>query len=236
VTVAASPGAPKWSDPVVLIAGPVRTVVEVHCTGFQAKEGDQVTLAGDVTHYISVWNDLPCVDFEEAVSYTAPGYDFTWGYYGGEALGKSMDENDRLIAPLMNQAYAVKLPSREAGPYQQFYDTWVPEEGWYALQDTGEKTGLATFYETLAEIHARDEWVAYRPAWNPVLHMRTSPGRPEISLSFKDRALRCRTEWDRNLRYFFLREEKPEEIRFQYACWAQPLDTAGKVSAPEQQK
>jgi len=75
--------------------------------------------------------------------------------------------------------------------------------------------------------------VAYRPAWNPQLSMRTTPGMCEIGLSFHDRAARARTEWRRALRYVFLAEEKPEDLRLMYKCWGLPLDQVAKIAAPE---
>jgi hypothetical protein len=237
--VAASPNACKWSEPTVVANGPVRTVIEVHCDGFQAKQGEKVTLQANVTNYLAVWNGVPCVDFDQVVDYTATDYEGGWGYSGGACIGKDMDANDRLIVPLLDKAYEVKFPSREAiqaAPYQQLYDTWVPDEGWFGWMDTIEKTGMATFYETLPEIRERDEWVAYRPAWNPAIYLRTTPYRPEVRLSFIDRALRARSRWQRALRYVFLHNEKPDDIRLLYRCWGAPLEESGKVEAPETQK
>jgi len=128
---------------VVVGNGPARTIVEMHCTGYTAKTGDAVTFTGDVTHYVSLWNDAPFVDFEEVVNYTATNNEFSWGYSGGVALGKDMDANDRFIVTLADAPQVVKLPTREElkfQPYQGFYNTWVPEEGWYAFQDTGRRS------------------------------------------------------------------------------------------------
>ncbi|NLO72588.1 MAG: hypothetical protein GX100_00580 [candidate division WS1 bacterium] len=202
-TVASGPGAPKWSEPTVVAAGPARTVVETHCEGYQVKKDDTVTLEGNITNYVSIWTDAPTVDFEQIVDYQGTVYDHTWSYSDGLDLGAEMDPNDRLIVPLLDQAYLVKFPLREDiqhSPYQPLYNTWVPDEGWYAFQDTAEKRGMGTFYMTLTEIIERDTWVAYRPAWNPVLALRTTPGLPQVGLNFMDRALRSRNEWRRGLR------------------------------------
>lgn len=236
MTIASGPGNPKWSEPVVVASGPARTVVEMHCEGYEAKTGEKVTLRGKVTHYVALWNDAPCADLEEVVAYTTSTNDFSWGYSAGALIGQELDANDRMVVPLMDQAYVVKLPTREEiadAPYRQLYSTWVPEEGWYAFQDLGEKVGMATFYENLTEIRERDTWVAYRPAWNPVLYFRTTPGPLEIRLSFTDRAARARSEWRRGLRYAFLQDERPEDIRLLYRCWGLPVDELAKVGAPE---
>lgn len=231
---ASSPGAPKWSEPVVVTSGPVRTVVEVHCHGYQEKAGEQVVLEGDVTHYVSVWNGAPVLDFEQVVTYTAFQEGFMWPY-----LGAPMVKAGRLIVPLLNQAYVIPIPSPEEhqqAPFQKpySYNTPCPDEGWYALQDPAAKWGIATFHMTAAEIQERDSWMAYRPPWNPVIYVNTAPGHMEIRHRIVDRALWCRPEWRRSLRYVFLRDEQPEDVRLLYRCWGQPLDQVATVGKPQE--
>jgi hypothetical protein len=201
------------------------------------EDGDR-TMEGSITHYVSLWSNAPIVDLEEVVDYQATRLEAQWYYSGQIPVGKDLDEHDCLIVPLAGAAQVVPVKEtrehRLAHPWRGLYSTDNPEEGWFAWQDPNEKTGLATFYEKMDRIEFRQAWVTYRPALHPSVSIRTTPyTAPEVNLFFRDRALRCRSRYTRELRYTALREEQPEDLRRLYHLWARPLDQAARVAWPE---
>jgi len=237
-SMASAKDGPTWSQPTVVVAGPVRTVVEMHCRAHRERSRGKDVLTGDITHYIAVWGRCPVVDIEEIVAYKADGFDGQWPYSCQTSVGKALDEHDRLIVTLAGKAHAVNIGQTADAiarhPWRVFYSTTSPEEGWFALQDVAEKTGLATFYERMASIDVRAAWVTYRPALHPEIRIRTTPYKTaDVALSFRDRALHCRSTYRHALRYTALRDEAPEDIRTLYHVWGRPLDAVAKVAWPE---
>lgn len=240
-SIGSSPGAPLWSPPVVIVQGPVRTIVEVRCNGYRQLNGEKETMRGDIVHYLAFWNGRTAViDLEETVTYKSSGFEGSWPYHCRWPVDPSreLNENDCLLVTLADKVYTLRLgQTAEAikqNPWRQLYATDNPEEGWFAWQYPKENAGIAMFYEKLETIRQRAAWVTYRPALHPVISMRTTPYKlVEINLSFKDRALRCRDRYHRDLRYVFLRSETPEDIRLLYKFWGQPLEQTAIVGRPE---
>lgn len=235
---ASHPGVPLWSEPAVLFRGPVRTLVEIRCQNYTQKKDDTETFSGNITHYISVWHNAPIVDFEEFVDYKATEFTWTWPYSMTFPPGKVLDENDRLLITLANKVFVLPLTQKaeeiKSSPWRTFYSTDNPEEGWFALQDTVEKTGLAVFYEKMDTIRYRSQWVTYRPSLHPDVSIRTNPyGTAEVNLSFRDRAFCSRGLYKREIRYVCLKDESAETVRNYYKIWAEPIDSIIKVDFPE---
>ena len=234
--VGAGPGAPAWTAPKVVVQGGVRVIVELECKGVTVKDGDKEVLKGDVLRRIAVWAGCPVVDFEEVVRYTASGFEHSWQYGQAIPLGKALDAADRLVVPVGGSPYVVDFGKEldAANPLRRLYETSNPEEGWLAVQDGLERIGLAVFYERLAPIRERDDWLTYRPAMHPEVNVRQSAGEClALRLSFRDRALRCRSEMRRPLRYVALASETPAAIRQQYAFWCGADEAGVLVGAPE---
>ena len=208
-----------------------RTVVQMHCSDYRQVKAGKEVFRGEVTHCIALWNACPVIDLEEVGDYTAQEFKGTWPYSCQVPAGKAQDENDRLIVTLAGQARVVKLGQTKEEvakkPWRVLYATDNPEEGWFAWQDMAEKTGLATFYEPMETIAFRAAWVTYRPALHPSVSIRTTPGSaPEVRLEFKDRALRCRSRYQRQIRYTALGDETPGDLRTLYHLWGKPLEAA----------
>ncbi|NCO34577.1 MAG: hypothetical protein AUJ92_12920 [Armatimonadetes bacterium CG2_30_59_28] len=237
-TLASGPGAPVWSEPEVVYRGPARTVVEMRCDAFKLEKDGKETFSGDVVHYLYFWENCAVVDLEEIVNYTSTDLEGSWPYASQVQIGKDLDEADQLIVPLADTAHVVTVNEtpehRLLHPWRQLYATDNPEEGWYAWKDPNEKTGLATFYEKMDTVRFRQSWVTYRPALHPSVHIRTTPyTAPQEDLHFKDRARRCRSRYERDVRYTFLKDETPKDIRLLYHAWGKPVDEFAATGWPE---
>jgi len=234
------PGNYIWSEPKIIYKGNIRTVIEMKCDNYKEEKDGIEILNGEIIRYISIWNDIPVIDFEEYVYYKSPNLNYEWKYSMGAPIGKKVDENDIFITTLADNVYTLPLnktierKKRYQAPYQTFYSTDNPEEGWFAVYDPNEKTGIAVFYEKMEKIKERKEWVTYRPTLHPNISIRTSPyDKVEINLYFIDRALRAREKYRRDLRYILLKDEIPELIRKYYKYWAEPLEKIITTGFPE---
>ncbi|MCM8770155.1 MAG: hypothetical protein NC911_10930 [Candidatus Omnitrophica bacterium] len=232
---------PVWSEPEIVFSGPVRTVVAVRCHRYSVSKDNQPIFTGEIVRLLSVWHNCPTLELEEYVSYQSTEFDWSWPYSFSLPVGKSLDENDRLIVPLAGQPYVRPVTKTrqeiQANPWERLYSTENPEEGWFAWQDTQEKTGLAFFYEKLEPIRQRHVWVTYRPALHPQILVRTTPyPTGENNLSILDRALACRSHYRRQLQYVLLTDESPETIRAIYHLWARIPGTGLSVSLAEKQR
>lgn len=227
-SIGTGPGKYIWSEPKIVYKGNVRSVFEIKCEDYkEEKDGDEI-FKGNITRYISVWNEIPVIDIEEYVIYKSSDLNYKWFYSMEVPAGKKIDENDFFMVTLSDNVYVLNLKNiierakKYQEPYQKFYSTDNPEEGWFAIFDKEEKNGIAVFYEKMDTIKIRKEWITYRPPIHPNITLRTNPyERIEINLYFNDRALRTRDEYKRDLRYIFLKDEKPETIRAYYKLWAE---------------
>jgi|GEM_PF-3092894 len=236
--IGSGPEAGKWSEPEILYNGPIRTLVELTCDHYQVKKENQLIFSGRITRLLSVWHQIPVLEVEEFVSYKSNSFSWSWPYSFSLPVGRKLDENDCLIVPLAGSFYVRKISQTraeiEACPWQVLYATENPEEGWFAWQDTAEKTGLAVFYEKLAPIVKRAAWVSYRPVLHPQIQLRTTPyPSAENNLSFLDRALACRNHYSHQLRFILLSEEEPETVRTLYHLWSGLPGSFLVVSSPE---
>ena len=239
-SIGTGPGNYMWTDPKIIYKGDVRTVIEIKCNDYKEEKDGVESFKGDIIRYISIWNDLPVIDFEEYVYYKSANLNYEWKYLMGIPVGKKIDENDVFITTLADNVYTLSLNKtierikKYQAPYQTFYSTDNPEEGWFAVYDPNEKNGMAVFYEKMEKIRERKEWVTYRPPLHPSISIRTTPyDKVEVNLYFIDRALRAREKYKRELRYILLKDEKPEVIREYYKYWAEPLEKIVNVEFPE---
>jgi len=232
---ASSMDGPLWSEPEVIAAGPVRTVLRLRCKGVRFVKNGKPYLTGDITRTFALWAACPVVDVTETVRYKATSFEHEWPYGMTIVTGKALDTDDMLLVPLAGKPRAwpilPDLATYKKTPYHNVYITDNPEEGWLGWIDLKEKIGLATFYEKLPAIEARRRWVTYRPALHPSVYVRTNPnGRLEVRLKIRDRALRCRGRYQRELRYVGLHEESPEAVKMLYQTWSLPLDRFAKIN------
>ncbi|HPP12398.1 MAG TPA: hypothetical protein PKW42_06650, partial [bacterium] len=229
---------PVWSEPEIIQHGPVRTLVAVRCSNYVARKDNREILTASIVRLLSLWHSCPVLDGEEYVDYHSQAFDWSWPYSFSLPVGKSLDQNDVLIVPLAGRAYTRRLNRTrqeiEASPWENLYATDNPEEGWFAWQDTVEKTGLAVFYEKMATLAQRAAWVSYRPPLHPRIQLRTTPyPSVENNLSFVDRALACRSHYSRQWRYLLLEDEAPETIHTLYHLWAGQPGSLLTASSPE---
>lgn len=239
-SIGSGPGKYIWSEPKIIYKGDIRTIFEIKCEDYREERDGIEIFKGEIIRYISIWNDIPVIDIEEHVFYKSSELNYNWNYSMSIPIGKKIDENDIFIVTLADNIYVLSLKDtierskKYQQPYQKFYSTDNPEEGWFAIYDNEEKNGMAIFYEKMDKIKERKEWVTYRPPLHPNISLRTSPyEKIEINLYFNDRVLRTRNEYKRELRYILLKDEKPEMIRKYYRLWAEPLKNIFYIEFPE---
>jgi hypothetical protein len=238
----AGPGDFRWSDPEVVAAGPVRTVLRMRRTGIEWKSagpltalGGQVFLTGEATHTFALYAAAPIVDAEMTLRYTATRDDWPAAFNFPLQVGKSLDPADVLLVPLAGQVFRRAVTQDDLdGWYPTLYSTPVPEEGWFAWVDSQEHVGLAVFYERMASLRDRAEWVSYRPVLNPEVHVRLTPGGSvENTVQWVHRSLTSATVMRYPLRLVGLTDDHGDAVRWQYRLWAEELRRVAAAGFPE---
>jgi hypothetical protein len=220
-------GKHRWQPLAVVKEGPVRTLVTTERSDYE--EG--------VVAEFGIYRRGPALDVGYRFRYTRPSpeeqpHELGFGY--PVRLGNRPDTNDLLMVPVAGRVHRHHLAEADlAAFYPTYYETPLPEEGWFAWLDTAERSGLAVFYEPMAPIRERAAWFDSRPVSNPAVRIRTTPGgHPENSVVWQRRGLHTARSWSCANRLVGLTGDDEEALRFAYRLWAEPLDRLAEVSLP----
>jgi len=220
----------RWSKLKVVRRGPVRTIVETERSDYE----------NGVRAEFAVYTRGPAIDLAYSMRYVKlepepqrqpQGLGF--GY--PMRLGAKGDVNDVLLVPVAGRVDKHRLtPENIAAFYPTYYETPLPQEGWFAWADTAENVGLAVFFEAMAPIRDRAAWFDSRPPCNPEVRVRTIPGgAPENSVTWRRRNTHTARSWTTRNRLVALTDDDADRVRLAYRLWALPLEELAEVSLPE---
>lgn len=221
-------GPHRWSRIEVVKRGPVRLLLATerrdYADGVRAEFAIYTRGPAVDVRYTLRYHELAAEQRPQVLSFAYP-----------LKLGKRGDTNDVLLVPVADRVHQHRLTEADLDAfYPIYYQTPLPDEGWFAWVDTAEAVGLAVFYEKLAPIRDRAAWVDSRPPRNPDVRIRTTPaGTAENTVSWHRRSIHTARIWQCENRFVGLTEAAPERVRWAYHLWASPLHELGDVTLPE---
>jgi len=221
-------GKHRWQELKVVKQGPIRTLITTECPGYEL----------GVRAEFAIYNRGPAIDLSYSMQYHQQEPEkrplvLSFGY--PLRLGRKGDVNDLLMVPVAGRVHKRRLTAEDLdGFYPTYYQTPLPQEGWFAWVDTVEEVGLAVFYEKMAAIRDRAEWVDSRPVSNPDVRIRTTPsGRPENYVRWHRRSVHTSRTWRCQNRFVGLKDANEARLRLAYDLWAKPLEELADVSLPK---
>ena len=217
----------RWQELKVVKQGPIRTLITTECPEYE--QGVRAEFA--------IYNRGPAIDLAYSMRYVRQEPEkrplvLSFGY--PLRLGRKGDVNDLLMVPVAGRVHKHRLTMKDLEAfYPTHYQTPLPQEGWFAWVDTAEEVGLAVFYEKMAAIRDRAEWVDSRPVSNPDVRIRTTPsGQPENYVRWHRRSVHTARTWNCQNRFVGLKDADETRLRLAYDLWAKPLDELADVSLP----
>ena len=220
-------GEHRWSALQIVGRGPVRTLIATQCPEYE--QGVRAVFA--------VYGRGPAIDVSYELQYErleAEKRPQALAFRYPVRLGGKPDTNDVLLVPLAGRTHKERLTTADLGAfYPTYYETPLPDEGWFAWVDVVEQVGLAVFFEKMPAIRDRAEWFDSRPVRNPHVRIRTVPGgSPENTVTWHRRSTHTARDWACRNRLLGLRTGDEARIRRAYRLWAESLDHLAEVSPP----
>ncbi len=229
-----------WTDPELVIDGPVRKIVVCKASGidrdFTKEVNPSWTLSGKVTgdyyRFFALYSNLPYVTATETVviKQADPKYSAVYEFAWCPTYPRDW-ENDVLLVPLAGKAVTVTFPE------ERNYQTKKAEEGWLAFTNIKEKRGLAMFFEPEKASDITADFHAFHLKREQVLGSDWSKKYAHVQVRFwyKFDNFNLKTVQENRFGFWGVTEENAETIQILYRfLWNNALVKEASFGFPEE--